>query len=380
MASFPAFRRLAGRRALSTAAPIGGKLYIWGTAGPQLGMKVPAEVYGAYGGARALMRPGGAVAPPLLHPHISDVVSVVCRAERTLALTADGAVHSWGACGELSLGHGDGVASLAAPRKLAALAGIRIVAIAAGDTCCAAVSAEGEVFTWGWGGSFFSGNGGLGHGNNVSQPAPALVEALQGTRVAAVSVGGTGRDGAHMLALDCEGSVWSWGAGEYGRCGNGKSSQALPARVEILEEAGGRFAGVAAGGAHSLAVREDGALWAWGKSESGQLGMGPALVADLHSFEEYPARVLVEDAASEGELFNGRAREVAAGASHSLAITKDGGVWQWGLRAFLSPARVPVAVAAGEGGKGAGATVPLVASQVRIIPPPTSPPPSSSAP
>jgi alpha-tubulin suppressor-like RCC1 family protein len=325
-------------------------------------MKLPAEVYG---GAKAFLRPGGSVAPPLLHPHLTDVVSVVCRAERTLALTSDGSVYTWGTCGEFSLGHGDDVTSLPAPRRVAALAGIRIVSIAGGDTCCAAVSQEGEVFTWGWGGSFFSGNGGLGHGNNVSQPSPALVEGLAGVRVAGVSVGGTGRDGAHMLALDREGRVWSWGAGEYGRCGNGRSSQPLPARVEILEEAGGRFVGVAAGGAHSLAVREDGALWAWGKSETGQLGMGPALVADLHSFEEYPARVVVEESAGDGEAFNGRARAVAAGAAHSVAIMKDGSVWQWGLRAFLSPNRVPVAVTAGEGGRGAGQTVPLVAAQVR---------------
>ena len=359
------------RRALSTASRgpgaalqgPGGNLYVWGTVGPQLGMKVPAEVYGAYGGAKALLSPGGSVAPPLLNPHIGNVVSVMCRAERTLALTADGSVYSWGACGEFSLGHGDGVTSQATPRRVAALAGIHIVAISAGDSSCAALSQEGEVFTWGWGGSFFSGNGGLGHGDNVSQSAPALVEALQGARVAAVSVGG-GRDGAHMLALDREGRVWSWGAGEYGRCGNGKSSQPLPARVEILEEAGGRFVSVAAGGAHSLAVREDGALWAWGKSETGQLGLGPALVADLHSFEEYPSRVLVEDSAGDEIAFNGRARQVAAGASHSLAITKDGGVWQWGLRAFLAPSRVPVAVTSG--GKAAGESLPLVAAEVRF--------------
>ena len=88
----------ATRRALFSAAswpPPGGKLYVWGTAGPALGMKLPAEVYG---GAKAFLRPGGSVAPPLLHPHLTDVVSVVCRAERTLALTSDGSVYTWGTC------------------------------------------------------------------------------------------------------------------------------------------------------------------------------------------------------------------------------------------------------------------------------------------
>lgn len=31
---------------------------------------------------------------------------------------------------------------------------------------------------------------------------------------------------------------------------------------------------VAAGGAHSLAVTEDGGLWAWGAGDRGQLGLG----------------------------------------------------------------------------------------------------------
>ena len=70
----------------------------------------------------------------------------------------------------------------------------------------------------------------------------------------------------------------------------------------------------------SLCVCDDGSLWAWGKVQDHQLGtrvdgvMKPA-----------PARVRLE-----GDL---RARQVAAGAAHSLAVDADGGLWSWGRNA-----------------------------------------------
>lgn len=107
------------------------------------------------GGAKAFTF--GPAIGPSHNPHISNVVQVVCAASKTLALTADGSVYSWGACRNFSLGHGDGVEKVARPKKIAALNGIRIVQIAAGETSSAAVSDEGDVYTWGWGGSFWEG-------------------------------------------------------------------------------------------------------------------------------------------------------------------------------------------------------------------------------
>jgi len=124
------------------------------------------------------------------------------------------------------------------------------------------------VYTWGWGGSFWQGNGGLGHGDNTSQPRPALVQALEEARVRVHSVSvGT----SHMLALTRDGKVLSWGNGEYGRCGNGKRKQSAPEPVELL--AGKMAVSVAAGSQHSLALTADGVVYAWGKNDAGQLGL-----------------------------------------------------------------------------------------------------------
>lgn len=39
-----------------------------------------------------------------------------------------------------------------------------------------------------------------------------------------------------MLALTKDGKVYSWGNGEYGRCGNGRGKQLVPEQVELLAD------------------------------------------------------------------------------------------------------------------------------------------------
>jgi hypothetical protein len=158
--------------------------------------------------------------------------------------------------------------------------------------------------------------------------------------IKSVSVGAS-----HMLALSDKGLVYSWGNGEYGRCGNGKAQQVKPAVIDVLSESagGGRCVHVAAGPTHSFAVDASGQVWAWGKNEASQLGLGAGLVADLNTMEEYPTLVTAEGDAA--ETFNGHVVSIAAGSIHTVAQTRDGGVWQWGARTFLSPTTVPFAMA-----------------------------------
>ena len=369
----------------SDAAPAlpraAGSLLVWGrTDESRLGMRLPeaaqraalveAPILHASSATPSSSAPSSAAssapASASLFGAHGGVAQIVCRASKTLVLCADGSVFAWGSCANLSLGHGERAERCALPRRVEALAGIRIAQIDAGETASAAVSDEGEVFTWGWGGSFWGGNGGLGHGNNAAQARPALVEGLLragadggAARVAQVSVGS-----AHMLALTADGRAFSWGNGEYGRLGNGKGAQTVPEPVTLLDDLraageaaraklgpgrGARVAQVCAGYAHSLAVLEDGRLFAWGKNEASQLGLGAAMVMDLNTMEAYPTLVELEageggepadggeDPASTARRFNGRVARVAAGSAHSLAITRDGGVWQWGGRLNLHP-------------------------------------------
>ena len=89
----------------------------------------------------------------------------------SLALTADGAVWSWGIGTNGQLGHGDQQFQLL-PKKIEAFAGLRVVAVLAGAYYCLALTANGAVFTWGKG-AF----GCLGHGDQQNQLLPKKIEA-----------------------------------------------------------------------------------------------------------------------------------------------------------------------------------------------------------
>lgn len=80
---------------------------------------------------------------------------------------------------------------------------------------------------------------------------------------------------SQSLALRADGPVWGWGWG----WGNNDNVQAIgtgtyrvltPQQLEGLPS----IAALAAGGAHSLALAADGAVWDWGANTYGQLGNG----------------------------------------------------------------------------------------------------------
>ena len=133
-----------------------------------------------------------------------------------------------------------------------------------------ALTADGAVWSWGWG---YSGR--LGHGDEETQLLPKKVEAFAGRRVVAVAAGGN-----HSLVVTASGAVWSWGWGGFGQLGHGDvQRQLLPKKVEAF--ASQCVVAVSAGVYHSLAVTADGAVFAWGKGEDGCLGHGEDLSNQL---------------------------------------------------------------------------------------------------
>ena len=201
------------------------------------------------------------------------VVAVSAGGGHSLALTAGGALWSWGNGYRGRLGHGDGQNQML-PKKVETFVGQPVVAVVAGDDHSFALTAEGAV--WSWGGGVYRMLGGglfgkLGHGDQQTQLLPKKVETFVGQRVVAVSAGAM-----HSLALTADGDLWSWGEGEYGRLGHGDGqNQLLPKKVEAL--AGQRVVAVSAGTRHSLAITADGAVFTWGKGDDGRLGRGEEL-------------------------------------------------------------------------------------------------------
>jgi len=110
------------------------------------------------------------------------------------------------------------------PKKVEALAGQHVVAVSAGAYHSIALTANGAVWSWGEGW-----DGRLGHGDNQQELLPKKIDAFAGQRVVAVSAG------AHSLVLTADGAVWSWGYGYSGQLGHGDhQNQLLPKKIEAF--------------------------------------------------------------------------------------------------------------------------------------------------
>ena len=118
-----------------------------------------------------------------------------------------------------------------------------------------------------------------------------------------------GRD--HTLGLRTNGTLYAWGRNDHGQLGNGTGTNAT---TPTLVSGMGPYTQVAAGGSHSLALQANGTAWAWGRNDYGQLGIGTT--ADAHA----PVQV------SGGGTYV----QLAAGGLHSLGLQTNGTAWAWG--------------------------------------------------
>ena len=142
----------------------------------------------------------------------------------------------------------------------------------------------------------------------VPRPAVATVPGL--TDVASLAAGFH-----HALALDANHLVWAWGDNSSGQLGV-PGRQATDARSWSTFRSTGAagFVQVVARANFSLALRSDGAVFAWGDDTYGQLGIGSTTSSNV------PARI-----PSLGSVVS-----IAAGERHGLAFDANGTTWAWG--------------------------------------------------
>jgi hypothetical protein len=120
--------------------------------------------------------------------------------------------------------------------------------------------------------------------------------------------------GNHSLALANDGTVWAWGQNLFGQLGDGTNAdRSTPVQVPNLSGA----TAVAAGTAHSLALKANGTVLAWGSNAFGQLGDGTTVPRNI------PAQVQ-----NLSEI-----QTIAAHSGHNLALRTSGFVQAWGWNA-----------------------------------------------
>jgi alpha-tubulin suppressor-like RCC1 family protein len=223
-----------------------------------------------------------------------------------VALKNDGTVWSWGSNGYGQLGDGTNT-DRATPVQVSGLTNVK--EIDAGAYHTVALKNDGTVWSWG-----SNGYGQLGDGTTEDRKAPVQVMVSPGvglTNVKAIAAGD-----CHTVALKNDGTVWAWGRNNCSQLGDGTTIQRTTP-VQVMASPGVGLTNVkviAAAGYHTVTLKNDGTVWSWGYNYYGQLGDG------THTDRAVPVQVSgLTDVTA-----------IAAGDCHTVALKNDGTVWAWG--------------------------------------------------
>ncbi|WP_198134546.1 RCC1 domain-containing protein [Geotalea uraniireducens] len=243
---------------------------------------------------------------------------VAIGADHSLAFFNNSTVRAWGYNGFGQLGNGTTTYSnIPVPVKtlIGTASSINltgVTAVAAGGFHSLALK-NGTVWSWGE-----NTNGQLGR--NVTDTSPLIAGQVMTdppNGIGLTSITRIAAGGSHSLALDSSGAVWAWGYNGYGQLGDGSLvDKKLPVKLTGITVP---VVAIAAGGAFSVAVDNNGAVWAWGYNGFGQLGNKSTTDSNV------PVQVVLEDGTPLPNI-----KAIAAGLDHVLALDSNGAIWAWG--------------------------------------------------
>ncbi|RDD40061.1 putative E3 ubiquitin-protein ligase HERC4 [Trichoplax sp. H2] len=231
---------------------------------------------------------------------------ISCGLNHTILLLQDGQIYS---CGSNDYGQTGRQRNNKRFARIDAFESMRITNVSSnGANHNLAINDKNCIYAWG-----DNSDGQLGvTDQNLKQfyRTPRQIKSLSKFAVVQVACGQS-----HSLAVINDGTVFSWGSNRYGQLGIDSNVSSVEPK-QILKLSGFYIVQIAAGGAHSLAITNSGALLTWGKNSFGQLGLGtndgvlsPTCVSSLRSQHIAYA---------------------ACGEDHTAVLTKEGGVFTFG--------------------------------------------------
>jgi len=217
----------------------------------------------------------------------------------SVALRDDGRVLGWG---QMDSRNATGQPPIRSQEPVLINGLDNIVAISAGNEHLLALDKYGNL--WGLG---QNNRGQIGDGTTEYALVPIKIEIADDIVIYQIEAGGT-----HSSFLTHDGYVYTWGRNDNGQLGFYSETELVltPTRVEGIN----RIVKLAANRDHTLALHEDGVIWAWGWNRDGQLGNGTRINSNT------PVQVQ--------NIYN--ARLIAAGDGHSAAVLADGRIMTWG--------------------------------------------------
>ncbi|TVR32532.1 MAG: hypothetical protein EA404_07030, partial [Spirochaetaceae bacterium] len=254
--------------------------------------------------------PNASLEEPQQIPNLGSVTRLESDFFQVYALTEQGNVYSWGLDFDYLLARDLGLTPNYEPGQITGngFESAEIVAIAAGEMLGAAVDVQGGLWLWG-----DNRNGLLGLPLLDFTTRPEQLEVVDENQnpVYFVDVA-AGRH--HIVAMASDGTLYAWGRNNEGQLGLGDSTDRTePEAIQGL----GPVASVEAGLNTSFAIDGAGQAWSWGHNGNGKLGQGifeeTATVEQPEQISELPAVV-----------------EIASWYTHVLAMDSSGNIWSWG--------------------------------------------------
>jgi len=237
----------------------------------------------------------------------------------TIGIKQDGTLWSWGENLNGVLGNGSSGGINTTPNQVGTDADWQIVNVSINHAL--AIKTNGTLWAWG-----YNGYGQIGDNTTIDKYIPTQIGIENNWEL--ISAGYL-----HSVALKQDGTIWTWGNNINGRLGIGGGSIIISNPVQIGSD--NNWETISAGGEHTLGIKLDGTLWAWGNNFYGQLGDG------TFNSKNIPVKIGIDN----------NWKTISAGDGHCLAVKTDGTLWAWGLNTFgelgdgtLNNSNVPIQI------------------------------------
>ena len=190
--------------------------------------------------------------------------------------------------------------------------------VAAGELNSYAIKTDGTL--WVWGGNYY-GELGTNNRTHYSSPVQTISGGTDWKQVSASKQTFAG-------ALKTDGTLWLWGANNYGQLGNNTNTNRSSPVQTVAGGTNWKF--ISCGYQHAGAIKNDGTLWLWGANQTGQLGNNSILSGSNKGISS-PIQTVAGGT-------NWKQVSVAGPSifAQSGAIKTDGTLWMWGGNYYCS--------------------------------------------
>jgi 5,10-methenyltetrahydrofolate synthetase len=138
-------------------------------------------------------------------------------------------------------------------------------------------------------------------------------------------------------AISHSGEVFTWGDNRKNQCALDSTKYPtvkIPTLVNFSSERSTSITKIACGWSHMLALDKNGTVYSWGRFDMGQLGIGTNIGSNIAVKPEYSDTFVFKVRISKDEQFGKETKnkiiQIACGSEHSLAVTAGGDLYSWG--------------------------------------------------